>query len=101
LNGLAYHGLVFNLNIKNQESNMKTRRQALIQGASAVAALGLGNLPAFAQAIPETLRIVVGFPPGGTTDAFARRIGEKLRGVYATNIIIENRPGAGLSLIHI
>jgi len=74
---------------------MKTRRQALIHGASAVAALGLGHLPAFAQAIPETLRIVVGFPPGGTTDAFARRIGEKLRGVYATNIIVENRPGAG------
>ena len=58
---------------------MKTRRQALIQGASAVAALGLGHLPALAQAIPDTLRIVVGFPPGGTTDAFARRIGEKLR----------------------
>ncbi|MFN5256890.1 MAG: tripartite tricarboxylate transporter substrate-binding protein [Limnohabitans sp.] len=74
---------------------MKSRRQALIQGASAAAALGLGHLPAFAQAIPDTLRIVVGFPPGGTTDAFARRIGEKLRGVYATNIIVENRPGAG------
>ncbi len=74
---------------------MKTRRQALIQGASAAAALGLGQLPAFAQSIPENLKIVVGFPPGGTTDAFARRVGEKLRGVYATNVIIENRPGAG------
>ena len=46
---------------------MNTRRQALIHGASAVAALGLDHMPAFAQAIPETLKIVVGFPPGGTS----------------------------------
>jgi tripartite-type tricarboxylate transporter receptor subunit TctC len=72
---------------------MQTRRQTLIQGAAAVAALGTG-LPAFAQKI-DTLKIIVGFPPGGTTDAFARRVGEKLRGIYANNVIIENRPGAG------
>jgi tripartite-type tricarboxylate transporter receptor subunit TctC len=37
----------------------------------------------------------VGFPPGGTTDAFARRIAEKLRGTYANNVIVDNKPGAG------
>jgi tripartite-type tricarboxylate transporter receptor subunit TctC len=52
-------------------------------------------MPAFAQSKPDTLRIIVGFPPGGTTDAFARRIGEKLRGIYANNVIIDNKPGAG------
>jgi tripartite-type tricarboxylate transporter receptor subunit TctC len=72
---------------------MQTRRQTLIQGAAAAAALGAG-LPAFAQKI-DTLKIIVGFPPGGTTDAFARRVGEKLRGLYANNVIIENRPGVG------
>jgi tripartite-type tricarboxylate transporter receptor subunit TctC len=72
---------------------MQTRRQTLIQGAAAAATLGLG-LPAFAQKI-DTLKIIVGFPPGGTTDAFARRVGEKLRGIYANNVIIENRPGVG------
>jgi tripartite-type tricarboxylate transporter receptor subunit TctC len=57
--------------------------------------LGLGAYqPAHAQAI-ENLRIIVGFPPGGTTDAFARRIGDKLRGSYATNVIVDNKPGAG------
>jgi tripartite-type tricarboxylate transporter receptor subunit TctC len=37
----------------------------------------------------------VGFPPGGTTDAFARRIAEKMRGTYANNVIVDNKPGAG------
>ncbi len=73
---------------------MTTRRQ-LIQSAAAVGVLGLGNLPSFAQSRVETLRIIVGFPPGGTTDAFARRIGDKLRGTYANAVVIDNKPGAG------
>jgi tripartite-type tricarboxylate transporter receptor subunit TctC len=73
-----------------------TNRRQFIQTSAAAAALGLGVMPAFAQQpLPELLRIIVGFPPGGTTDAFARRVGEKLRGVYANNVIIDNKPGAG------
>lgn len=71
-----------------------TNRRQLIQGAAA-GLLGLGALPSFAQSRLETLRIIVGFPPGGTTDAFARRVGDKLRGTYANNVIIDNKPGAG------
>ena len=65
---------------------------------TAAAATLLGALPTSfvqAQSRIETLRIIVGFPPGGTTDAFARRVGEKLRGTYANNVIIDNKPGAG------
>jgi tripartite-type tricarboxylate transporter receptor subunit TctC len=73
-----------------------TNRRQFIQTSAAAAALGLGALPSLAQQpLPELLRIIVGFPPGGTTDAFARRVGEKLRGVYANNVIIDNKPGAG------
>src|SRR5580765_5998108 len=43
----------------------------------------------------ETAKIIVGFPPGGTTDVMARKIAEKLRGPYARSVIVENRPGAG------
>jgi len=71
-----------------------TNRRQLIQGAAA-GLLGLGALPSFAQSRVETLRIIVGFPPGGTTDAFARRVGDKLRGTYANNVIVDNKPGAG------
>lgn len=73
---------------------MTTRRQ-LIQGAAAAGLLGLAPLTGRAQARVETLRIIVGFPPGGTTDAFARRIGDKLRGAYANTVVIDNKPGAG------
>ena len=73
---------------------MTTRRQ-FTQVAAATAVLGA--LPGFVQAqgMVDTLRIIVGFPPGGTTDAFARRMAEKLRGVYATNVVVDNKPGAG------
>jgi tripartite-type tricarboxylate transporter receptor subunit TctC len=56
-------------------------------------AFAAASLPAFAQA--GLARIVVGFPPGGTVDAMARRIAEKLKGSYAENVIVENKPGAG------
>jgi tripartite-type tricarboxylate transporter receptor subunit TctC len=72
---------------------MTTRRQ-LMQGAAA-SLLGLTHLPNFAQTRLENLRIIVGFPPGGTTDAFARRIAEKMRGTYANTVMVDNKPGAG------
>jgi len=72
---------------------MSTRRHFVLQstGAAALAALGL---PLRAQA-PDTARMLCGFPPGGTSDAISRRIAEKLRGSYAPNVVVENRPGAG------
>jgi tripartite-type tricarboxylate transporter receptor subunit TctC len=72
---------------------MTTRRQ--LMQAAAASVLGLPHLPNLAQTRLENLRIIVGFPPGGTTDAFARRIAEKLRGTYANNVIVDNKPGAG------
>jgi tripartite-type tricarboxylate transporter receptor subunit TctC len=72
---------------------MTTRRQ-IIQGAAA-SMLGLSAFHGFAQTRVENLRVIVGFPPGGTTDAFARRIAEKMRGTYANNVIVDNKPGAG------
>ncbi len=72
------------------------QRRQFTQAATAAAVLGA--FPASfvkAQGMIDTLRIIVGFPPGGTTDAFARRMAEKLRGVYATSVVVENKPGAG------
>jgi len=68
---------------------MLTRRRFL-----GTAALGLLPFPLRAQGL-DTARIIVGFPPGGTTDVMARKVADKLRGPYARVAIVENRPGAG------
>src|SRR5450756_1806025 len=41
------------------------------------------------------VRIVVPFPPGGGTEAFARLIAEKLTERWGQQVIIDNRGGAG------
>jgi tripartite-type tricarboxylate transporter receptor subunit TctC len=63
------------------------------------AALGALALPAFAglagaETINRTARVIVGFPPGGSSDVVARLYAEKLRGLYAPNLIVEGRVGA-------
>lgn len=55
----------------------------------------LGAITLGAHAQDKTpLKIVVGFPPGGSADTLARLIGESLRGQYDP-VVVENRPGAG------
>ncbi len=69
----------------------QTRRQLL---ASALAASALHALPAWADA-PKTLRILVGFPPGGGSDAIARLLADKLKDALGLPVVVDNRPGAG------
>lgn len=52
-------------------------------------------LPAKAADYAGTVRILVGFPPGGATDVVARIVGEKLRVIMNQPVIVENKPGAG------
>jgi tripartite-type tricarboxylate transporter receptor subunit TctC len=73
---------------------MTTRRQ-ILKAATASSLLGLSPLTGFTQNRVENLRVIVGFPPGGTTDAFARRVSDKLRGNYANTVLVDNKPGAG------
>ncbi len=54
------------------------------------------SVPAQAQTWPsKAVRIVVPFPPGGTTDIVARAIGVELQRMWQHPVVIENRPGAG------
>ena len=68
--------------------------------ALAILAVGLCGLlwlalPAGAQSWPpKTVRIIIPFPPGGTTDLIARRAQPMLERNLKTSILIENRGGA-------
>jgi len=70
-------------------------RRALLGGLGASLALPPVG---FAQAPwPQgrTLKLVVPFPPAGATDILGRLMAEKLGQAWGTNIVVENRPGAG------
>ena len=74
------------------------RRQFLhlAGGASALPAL---SRIARAQAYPSRpVRIVVGFPPGGSNDTLARPMGQWLSQRLGRPFIVENRAGAGGNL---
>lgn len=51
-----------------------------------------------AQSNPETIRLVVGFAPGGPTDAVARIAAEILTAKLGTPVVVDNRPGASGAL---
>ncbi|MFO1244429.1 MAG: Bug family tripartite tricarboxylate transporter substrate binding protein [Ramlibacter sp.] len=73
-----------------------TNRRQFIQASTGAALLGaLGQSPAFAQAL-EQVKIVNGFPAGGTADVTSRRVGDKLAGsAYTKNAaVVENKTGA-------
>src|SRR4029453_14768540 len=69
------------------------KHRGMLQAAAAAGA-GLAS-PGLvrAQDALEQLKIIVGFPPGGSADVVSRHLGEKLVPGYARSVIVDNRPG--------
>jgi tripartite-type tricarboxylate transporter receptor subunit TctC len=74
---------------------MRTPRRLLLASllASTFAALGAFSPAAWAQGKP--VKILVGFPAGGGTDAIARVLADKLKDELGVPVVVENKPGAG------
>jgi tripartite-type tricarboxylate transporter receptor subunit TctC len=70
------------------------KRQTVFKlAAMAVWSLGLGLAAQAQDRAP--IKILVGFPPGGSTDLVARLLAEKMAMVLKQPVMVDNKPGAG------
>lgn len=57
------------------------------------------NVPAQADDFPnKTIRLVVPYGPGGTTDLIAREIAKKFHDKFGVNALVENKPGGSATV---
>lgn len=66
-----------------------TRRAALLGLAAAAP-----PWRARAMTLDRTARLVLGFPPGGASDVVCRLMADRMAGLYAPQVVVENKPGA-------
>jgi tripartite-type tricarboxylate transporter receptor subunit TctC len=78
---------------------MKLPRRQFLHVAAGAAALPISSRTAGAQAYPtRPVRIIVGYPPGGSADVVARLIGQQLSDRLGQSFVVENRAGAGTNI---
>lgn len=77
---------------------MHFSRRTLTLGLTAT--LAIWGLPAAAQSgFPErTVKIVVPFAPGGSSDSATRILAEQLSNTWKQSVVVENKPGANGSI---
>ena len=74
-------------------------RRRLVSLAATFALAPAVSRVAFAQAWPSRpVRIVVPYAPGGSTDTVARITADRLSSIWAQQLVIENKPGAGTNI---
>ena len=69
-------------------------RILLIACAAMVSAAAISQ-PKVAPWPSKPIRIIVAFPPGGLTDAYARQYADHLSAKFGQPVVVENKPGGG------
>src|SRR6516225_1473246 len=78
---------------------MRLRRRDVLHLAASGAAFGLAARPARAQAYPaRPVRVIVGFPPGGSADIVTRLVAQALSERLGQPVFVDNRAGAGSNI---
>jgi tripartite-type tricarboxylate transporter receptor subunit TctC len=77
---------------------MRFPRRRFLQLAGAAAAPIFPESAAALDYPNHSVRLIVGFPPGGPTDIFARLMGQWLSDTLGQPFVVENRPGAGSTI---
>jgi tripartite-type tricarboxylate transporter receptor subunit TctC len=81
---------------KNRENVMLLTRREAMAGCAASLLIS----PAIAQAAypNRTIKMIVPYPAGGTTDLLGRLVADQLKAGLNATCIVENKPGAGTTL---
>ena len=75
---------------------MLNRRRFISLAATAMAAPSILPSRALGANWPvKSVRVVVPFAPGGSTDITARLVSNRLQEVWGQSVVVENKPGAG------
>jgi tripartite-type tricarboxylate transporter receptor subunit TctC len=79
---------------------MKQSSPGVRTACAALAAVAwTGTTPVAAQEYPaKPIRMIIGFPPGGSNDIVARIVGPRVAELLGQQIVIENRPGANATI---
>ena len=82
------------------EPAVGSQRRSLVLGAAAAAVSAWLPTASRAQAAwpSKPVRVIVPFPPGGLTDAYARAYSDHLSRKFGPQFVIENKTGAGGTL---
>ncbi len=89
LPAISRHSHFIGVAVRHFPSTRRSALQVLAAGAAAAA------MPAWAQWPDKPVKIIVTFPPGGSSDVLARLLAEQLARKLGQAVVVDNKPGAG------